>query len=209
MPTLPGLSEIDICNMALMEIGRGAMLSSIDDNSQPARIVKLRYPYARDAVLQAYDWNFATARAALAANAQAPAFEYAAAYDLPSEPWCLQVRSVYLGERDMWKVEGRQILTDVGSPLQIVYTARVTDVAKFSPLFIDALVSRVAAAAAVTLSESKSKAQDLWNVYLGKINEARRRDAQEGQPDPMPTNSWVGDRLGNFTAPYADWNPNA
>lgn len=188
MPTLGEYSEVAVCNLALQEVGRGAQITAMDENNQAARACRLRYPYARDAVLRAYDWNFAARRASLPANATAPSFEYALAYDLPAD--CLQVRSVFEGEAEMWVVEGRQILTDMGAPLLVKYTALVTSPAAFDPLFVQTLAARIASDIAVQLSESTSKAQSLWQVYQAKLVEARRRDAQEGQPDQLPAGSW-------------------
>lgn len=204
MPTLGEYSEVAICNMALAEIGRGAQITSLDEVSQAARACKLRFPYARDAVLRAYDWNFAGRRAELAKNSAAPAFEFANAFDLP--PDCLLVRSVFGGEAERWVVEGRQILTDMGDPIFIKYTALVTDTAHFDPLFVEALAARVASDIAVQLSESVSRAQSLWQVYQAKLVEARRRDAQEGQPDGLPQGGWLDARHdGGGSSPYRDW----
>lgn len=207
MPTLGEYSEVAICNLALQEIGRGMMLTALDENTTAARACKLRYPYARDATLRGYDWNFASGRIELAKNATSPSFEFANAYDLPAD--CLRVRSIFNGEADDWKVEGRQILTDLGDPIQIKYTKRVTDPAQFDPLFVAALASRVAADIAISLSESTAKAQGLWQLYMGKLQEAWKNDAQEGQPDSLPQGSWVGSRFGGNVRPYSDWDPNA
>lgn len=203
MPTLGEYSEVAICNLALAAIGRGAQITSLDEASQAARACKLRYPYARDAVLRAYDWNFAAKRAELPKNATAPAFEYANAYDLPAD--CLIVRSVYDGEAEKWVVEGRQILTDMGDPIFIKYTQRVEDPAQFDPLFVEALAQRIASDIAVQLSESVSRSQGLWQVYQAKLIEARRRDAQEGQPESMPQGGWLDARMSTGFAPYRDW----
>jgi hypothetical protein len=203
MPTLGEYSEVAICNMALAAIGRGAQITSMDEASQSARACKLRYPYARDAVLRAYDWNFAAKRAELAKNATAPAFEYANAYDLPAD--CLIVRSVYDGEAEKWVVEGRQILTDMGDPIFVKYTRLETDTARFDALFVDALAARIASDIAVQLSESVSRSQGLWQVYQSKILEARRRDAQEGQPENLPQGGWLDARMDGGFAPYRDW----
>lgn len=204
MSTYGEYSEVAICNMALAEIGRGAMITSMDEASQAARACKLRYPYARDAVLRSYDWNFAAKRKELAAHSTAPAFEFARAFDLPDD--CLIVRSVYEGEGANWVVENRQILTDMGAPIYIKYTYRCTDVAKFDPLFVAALAARIASDIAVNLSESVSRAQSLWQVYQAKLGEARRRDAQEGQPDQMPQGSWLDARQSSGVRGYRDWD---
>lgn len=70
MPTLTSLSEVSICNLALQDLGRGLAITALDENSQAARVCRLRYPFARDACLRAYDWNFAAARASLPASLQ-------------------------------------------------------------------------------------------------------------------------------------------
>lgn len=204
MPTTGDYSEVAICNMALAEIGRGAQITSLDEASQAARACKLRYPYARDACLRAYDWNFAARRVELAANATAPAFEYARAFDLPAD--CLLVRSVYEGEAYKWVVEGRQILTDMAAPLYIKYTKLVTTPTEFDPLFVETLAARIAADIAVHLSESVSRAQTLWQVYQAKLIEARRRDAQEGQPESFPQGGWLDARNATGFMPYRDWD---
>ena len=200
-------SEVAICNLALQEIGRGMMITALDENSQAARTCKLRYPYARDAALRGYDWNFASARAQLPALADAPAFGFAKQYELPAD--CLRVRSLESGEAEDWRIEGRRILTNMGSPIFIQYTARVADPAQFDPLFVAALAARIAADVAVSLSESTSKAQGLWQIYLGKLHEAWKNDAIEGQPDSLPQGSWIGARFGQSVRPYSDWDPNA
>lgn len=192
MPTLTELSEVAICNLALQDVGRGLSLTALDENSQAARACRLRYPFARDACLRAYDWNFAAARASLAAMATPPAFGFANAYQLP--PDCLFVRSV--GERDdcTWVVEGGTLLTDDGAPLKITYTRAVTDAVLFDPLFVETLAVRIASEIALSLTESTAKAQALWQVYLHKLAEARRRDAQEGGDRPAHEPDWAGSR---------------
>lgn len=192
MPVFGEYSEVAICNMALAEVGRGAQITSMDEASQAARACKLRYPYARDACLRAYDWNFAGRRVSIAKNPAAPAFEYANAFALPAD--CLHVREVYEGNAERWVVEGRQILTDMGDPIQIKYTALVSDVGQFDPLFATTLAARLASEICVQLSESVSRAQSLWQVYQAKLIEARRRDAQEGQPDQFPSGGWIDAR---------------
>jgi hypothetical protein len=203
MPTMGEYSEVAICNMALAEIGRGAQITALDEASQAARACKLRYPYSRDAVLRAYDWNFAARRVEIAKNPVAPPFEFANAYDLPAD--CLLVRSVFDGEVEKWVVEGRQILTDMGAPIFVKYTALVTDTGQFDPLFVEALSARIASDICVQLSESVSRAQGLWQLYQMKLIEARRRDAQEGQGEQFPRGGWLDSRLDGGAAAYRDW----
>ncbi len=192
MPTLTELSEVAICNLALQDVGRGLAITALDENTQAARVCRLRYPFARDACLRAYDWNFAAARASLPALATAPAFGFANAYELP--PDCLFVRTVGEADDCTWLVESGALLTDDGAPLKITYTRAVTDPVLFDPLFAETLAVRIASEIAVSLTESTAKAQALWQVYQQKLAEARRRDALERGRDDSVDGYWVQSR---------------
>jgi len=192
VPLVSEPSEVAICNLALQDIGRGLTITALDENSQAARVCRLRYPFARDACLRAYDWNFAAGRARLPALAEPPPFGFANAYQLP--PDCLFVRDVEGGDEYGWTVESGKLLTDLSAPLYIRYTRAVTNVAAFDPLFAETLAARIASEVAISLSESIGKAQSLWQVYQSKLAEARRRDAQEGGPEEVVQGRWVESR---------------
>ncbi len=193
MPSFGEYSEVAICNMALAEIGRGAEIVSLDEKSEAARACRRRYPYARDAVLRSYDWNFAARRARLPASADLPAFGYARAYPLPSD--CLLVRAVHNACAGAWEVEQRQVLANTAPPLLITYTARITNPSVFDVLFTDALVTRLAADLAVQLADSQSRANSLHQLFQVKLGEARRRDADEGAAPHLLRSAWLDARF--------------
>jgi hypothetical protein len=203
MAELGNYSEVAVANLALQYMGRGAFITALDENTQAARVMRLQLPYARDAVLRAFPWNFAQRRAALPANATVPIFEFAAAYDLPND--CLWCHTVYGGDTWDWRVEGRQVLANIGAPLNIKYTSRITDLASADPLFFQALAARLGSDCAMSLTETASKANQLWQLYTSKLREARAVDSQEGQQDSMPDGSWSDGRMSDFFAPYNDW----
>lgn len=203
MAEVSDYSEVTLANNALQLIGRGKFIVSLDEDSQAARIMRAALPTVRDAVLRAYPWNFAQARAEIAEDETAPLFEYAHAYTLPED--CLFCHTIYNGDDQNWKVEGRKILTDMGAPIYIKYTRRVTDLAQGDPLFFDVLAARLAAQCAVSLSESTTKAAELWRLYNLKLRETRAVDAQEGQPDPLPRGTWHDGRIMGAFEPYSDW----
>jgi hypothetical protein len=192
VPLVSELSEVAICNLALQDLGRGLMITALDENSQAARACRLRYRYARDACLRAYDWNFAAGRASLPALAAAPAFGFANAFQLP--PDCLFVREVVGDDAVSWKIESGRLLTDLAAPLRVTYTRAEANPASFDPLFAEALAARIAADVAVSLTESTGKAQGLWQVYQSKLAEARRRDAQEGGAGGLMDGEWLSNR---------------
>jgi hypothetical protein len=192
MPTLADISEVAICNLALAELGRGAEITSLDENSQPARACRRRYPHARDAILRSYDWNFAARRASLPASAARPAFGYDNAFDLP--PDCLLVRAIH-DACTPWEVEGTRLLASTPPPLRITYTARVTNPGVFDSLFVDVLATRLAADLCVQLTENTPRAQALLQLVQLKLDEARHADAREGNSDRRQRSSWLDARF--------------
>jgi hypothetical protein len=60
---------------------------------------------------------------------------------------------------------------------------QVTDTAKFSPLFVQALAARIAADAAIPMTENRQLQVDMWGLYGDKLREAAARDGQQGTND--------------------------
>jgi len=173
-------SEVEICNLALQQMGRGLSITTLTPYDTASRLCARQYPISRDAVLRAYPWNFAQRRDELDAHADEPAFEFTYMYALPSD--YLGNLRLFDNDDQAFKIETyvvstvstiKVVLTDVGEPLQVKYTARVTDPTLFDPLFIEALAAHIASNIAVPLSESQSKAEGLWQIYQAKIREAR------------------------------------
>jgi len=189
-------SNVGIVNAALIKLGE-ATITSLSDSSKPARLANAIFEDIRDAVLQAHPWNFALARASLAANATAPTWGYDYAYDLPTAPnYCLKVVGIESDDIEgvVWKVEGRQIVTDEGAPLKIVYLKQVTDPNQFSALFREALAARLAAELAEPLKQSGPMAEAMRELYERKLQEARFADATEGTPDVVTADEWLNAR---------------
>ena len=76
-------SEIDICNLALSNLGNVATVASFDEGSAEADYCRRFYPIVRDELLEKHDWSFATRRAALA-QVTNPSSTWAYAYAAPS-----------------------------------------------------------------------------------------------------------------------------
>jgi len=204
-PTLPpssgGVSDVAIVNLALTKLG-DARITSLDDDSKPARTMKAIYELIRDAELRRRKWRFSIRRASLPALAEIPAFGYANAYQLPAD--CVKLlmvgdlapgvdlSDIRTGfDTELYSLEGRQILTDLAAPLSLRYQARVTDPAQFDATFVAALASRLAYEACEDLTQSSSKKQDAMNDYRLAIREAVAANAIEVVPTPLPDDSWL------------------
>lgn len=171
-------NDVQICNMALSKLGdEGDIASLTDDTSEKARVCNLHYEHIRDTLLESHTWNFAMSRAELSLNSTSPVFEFNNSFQLPAD--CLRVYDLWNTESD-YEVEGRNLLTDDGAA-KIKYISKLTDPAKFSTLFTEALATRLAAEIADQLSGSQSRRVSLLKEFKIKNSEAKMRDSQENK----------------------------
>lgn len=170
-------SQVGICNLALTILGADR-ITSLSDNNENARRLNAIYDEAVEDVLRAHPWNFAIARQALARLATTPAFEYDYEYQLPGD--CLRVLITSDGSNLItdFKIEGRKLLTDE-TTVYIKYITKVTDPNQFTSQFIYVFSSRLAAELAYAITNNKSTAEQMFQLYLERLNIAKQTDAQE------------------------------
>tara|TARA_R110000851_G_scaffold41032_3_gene103213 strand:- start:783 stop:1337 length:555 start_codon:yes stop_codon:yes gene_type:complete len=165
---------VEIANRSLTYLGANPITSLVDDTKE-ARSCNRLYAQTLDQLLRDHPWNFALKRVALAANTTAPVYEYTNAFDFPDS--CLRI--IEVDTTLAWVVEGRQIVTDAGAPLNIVYTERVTDPNLFDVKFIEVYALRLAADIAYDVTASQTVAQNAENKFAVLLKEARIIDGQE------------------------------
>ena len=101
-------SVVDICNIALSNLG-DQKISSLSDANERARVCHLRHEDVRDSVLRSHPWSCAIKRTQLARNDTAPVWGFDYAYSLPSD--CLRVLDVEEWETP-FRIENGNIVTD-------------------------------------------------------------------------------------------------
>jgi len=192
------VSETSICNQALTWLGQSA-IRSLDDNGDAAEWMRVNYAQIRDAVLQTRKWSFATVKA-VSTSQDLDAWGILYLHPRPLN-W-LSVFRVYsrvnvggLTIDKSFRMEGGNVV----SRWATVYMwgiEQVTDTAKFSPLFVQALAARIAADAAVALTQDRATQRDMWGLYEAKLSEAAAIDGQEGGNDVIESNSLIEARYG-------------
>ena len=190
-------SETQLCNMALMKCAAKPLIASLTEDSENARLCNTFYGAVRDAMLRSHPWNCAIERKTITALSDAPDSDYDYQYQLPTNPYCLRILQVgTLRQQPIaWKVEGRRLLTNEGSP-SIVYVKRITDTNEFDPMFIDALVIKLAIKIAMPLTESASIMDGLIKELEGiSLPEARSIDGQESSVNTMQIDDWTSYRF--------------
>jgi len=136
-------SVVNICNMALSQIGSDARVSSISppDGSVEAGVCADFYNLARTEMLEAGNWQFSLRRAALASVANASdvwAFAYAAPSAALMVKRIIQAGAGDDAESADFMQEGDVIYTNE-EDAKAVYTVDIVDTTKFSPSFVSAL----------------------------------------------------------------------
>lgn len=184
-------TQIDLCNSALQRVG-ATTITSLTDNSPEARACVVAYDSNRRSELRKYKWNFAITRAILTPDTTAPAFDYAYQFTLPTD--CLRVLRPNTEDLD-WNIEGRKILTNDGSTLQLRYIADVTNEALFDSVFYDVLAAALAVDLVERITQSNTKKQLLMAEYKDLVNMGRRVNAIETGPEDPPDDGWWTVRL--------------
>lgn len=181
------LSETKICNMSLGRIGarRGETgeLSDVEtDTSVEAIHCRQHYEQTRNALLESYRWRFAMERVALKVTTTTPAFEYKYVFALPSD----FLRQVSIYEESprtqyyKYAFEGEKFYSDESS-VNLRYIRKITDVDKFTPLFIEIFVLKLARKLVLPLSKGMEMLDSIDKELKPLLKKANRMDFNERQ----------------------------
>ena len=195
------MSELDICNAALIKLGADR-ITALNENNNRARAMNARYAAVRDAELARHRWKFSIRRVTLAALAAAPdGDDYARQFQLPNDYIRLiegadiadaaDLSDYRSGGRQLYSVEGRRILTNLAAPLSIRYIAQITDTSLFVPDFAEALASRLTDECCERITDSDSKREAAKADYKQAIREALRARCLEAPPQQVADDTWV------------------
>ena len=174
------ISEVSICNQALMNLGANPIIS-LDDDTTEAKICKVFYEPIRNVLLETNNWTFTIQWLTLAQAASPPLSEFANAFPLPvNASRVLFVGENYERPNRKWQVEGNNIVTDETTcKAQVVILE--TDPNKYSAAFIQALVARLSADMAIAITNSRSLYETHMQIFGMKLQEAISTDNLQGK----------------------------
>jgi len=195
-------SVIEICNLSLAHIGQGS-INSLDEASPQAKKCNLFYTNTRDSLLRQFPWNFST-KSILLSQMSTDTNGWLYTYQHP--PTSLWVRKVFTAEDVDPDVPYEYEIVSTGTEKYIccdLYqayakcTIRIEDTTLFDPLFIDALVYKLALDLCMPLTNSSNKTQEIMSKLQTALSYAMVSGATEGsQKKPLaqqarPVNSYV------------------
>lgn len=197
------ISDVIIGNMALSFVGaKRDIVTALTDDVAGAKAVNLWYEYARLSTLEAYNWNFARKRVALAVHADAPPAEWAYRYTFPAST--VAIRKIWnpMGETAdaiPYDIEliaagtAKCIVTNAQDAIAIC-TADVTNTSLFSPTFAVAFARKIAELIAYSIT-GKESVQNLQTQHFNfLIQQAAALDAQQTVKDPPRDTDWIRGR---------------
>lgn len=192
-------SQIDICNVALTDVG-GNAINAIDEGGKEADLCYLYWDSLVDEVLSEHTWNFAKKWVNLAEDSGYVMVdgEYSTAFQLPND-YIRISRPENLALQ--YEIRETTLLCNEDT-LAIEYIFRVSNVEKFTPGFRMALIARLRASLAIPMARKGSKAVDWMGIYLSReLPNAKKKDSNENSPSEEAvhrhidaTDSWLVSR---------------
>ena len=169
-------SDVDVCNAALQMLGLDP-IASLTDETTEADFCNLHYPVIRNSYLQSYSWKFATGQQALSLLVDTPLFDWTYAFQLPTNMLRLEKISAAATTFD---IQGKKLLCN-SNEVSIEALFELGE-ENYPDYFLEALILKFAAHAALPLLEDAEKAKELGKQFDEANMRARRTDAWQHPP---------------------------
>ena len=183
-------SKTEIANMALHRVGALRIMDLNDQDSKSARVVRDFFEPAIREVGRLAEWQCLKDRAMLGQLATVPSFGWDYAYQLPVTFLRLvKLNGIsYRGEEsDDHELEGSKLLTDAETA-NIEFIAYKEETADYDPLFVKAIVAKLAAEIALPIRQDEGLAARLMQEFeqlalpKGRIKTAGERKGARFNP---------------------------
>lgn len=197
------MTSTDICNLALAYLAKGR-ITSLTQQTEEARQCAMHYDHCRRMLLRSYRWGFARRVEKLALLASTvPGWDFV--YGYPSN--CLVVRFVFeedkadrkewnRDEYDVGVVEGVKVLCSNVENAWCEYTEDVTEVAKMTEEFIEALARYLAASMAMVVTGNAEMMNANYQLMQAALQQAQVEAAREREQTPKWPTKYAEVRFG-------------
>lgn len=193
--TAPSDSDVALCNRALTRLSAN-QITSLDQESREARLLKANFEFLRDDVNAAHAWGFALKQANLAQDAGTPEWGATYQYTIPDDLLgFITEKNELQGIDQPYRILGDYIVTNA-TEVKIEYVSRVTDMNKWHTQAKEALIARLMAEIGPAITERFNSVQGLYNVYLEKLSLAGSYNGAEVTPRELIVDTWLGSRWG-------------
>lgn len=186
------LNITGIANSALIKLGQSP-ITSIDDGTPNANIIKARIDFVRQFVLRLHPWNCAIDGVQSAPSSSSPTFGYVYKHQLPAN--CLRVLKVDPEEVE-YRIQGRSIHCDSNAiSITFIKDAPVSDL----DVALGEAISLYLAWDTCEKITGSTEQRDRLNVDFRKcLGLAKSIDAQEERDYELDANLFIDSRVGGF-----------
>lgn len=204
-------SKLQIVNRALGEFGH-ARMASLEESSPAARLVAAVYEDVLEEVLELVAWPFAnkdSGALALVGEVDADGIQPVQGWDylyaIPNG--CVKVRSVFpdggafVSDQEKTTHQNFEEVTHPTSGATVIatdvedayskFTARVTDTARYTPAFRKLLISALANAMCLTITQKQDLADRMEARYERAKSEAARISKGRENPKQVKTSGYI------------------
>lgn len=175
-------AEIDLVNLALMQLHQGEVTSLLDSNDPLAQLALKAVAMVRRGLLRSSTlWNFAKQRASASRVTTAtPAFDFDSFYTLPND--CLRIHRIgeLAADKVSHDIQGRYLcLQDTEPSVYLTYTRDEEDINKWDALFVEAFVIELAIWLCFPVTGDRAIQRELRSRLTEILSEAATVDLQE------------------------------
>lgn len=167
-------SEVSIANQALAYLGE-PRIQSLDQNTNSAKAANDMMRPSIEEVLELHDWNECRARVKPASLADAPAFGFSKAYQLPAD----FIRLISINEDEIdYELEGGKIFTDEDD-IELRYIAYPSSVTVIRPALARAISAKLAQNISVIVTGEAAMQDKMLALFERMLARARTNNARE------------------------------
>jgi hypothetical protein len=178
-------------NLALTRLGETQRIISLTEESPLATLVNSIYDLSVEDAIGRYNWSAATFRASLAQLAEAPLYEYAYRYALPTDPRLVRLLTINDSEVEVpHRVENNTLLTDCGE-VNITYLGFIEEPGNYGYYLGDSISWTLVKNLTYVLTGDKALQQQYREEAEAKILENQALDGQQSTPVQISTNRYV------------------
>lgn len=206
-------TEVQICNLALSQLGQSPIASIETPTTTAETVCSLHFAQTRKEVLRSHVFNFSKKLSTLTVDAtKTPAFGFTYAYALPND----FVRLLALGDISLdddidhkeYEISDGYIFTDYedGGTLNITYVYNCTTVTKYDALFTKLLYLQLASDVAYAFTAKPSMIRQLEDRLQQAEIKAAAVAGQEKKPRRIERSYWKRRRLGGSRIDNTHWS---
>lgn len=195
------VTDVQICNMALQELGANRIINLTTETKEEATLCNLFYRPVVDEVLRSHPWNCATWYQTLAQVDSGDAdylltnfdkWEYQ--YALPVNPYCLRVLEISDYPDADYEIVRDYLLcnleTTATTVVKLKYIQRIEDESKFDSLLVRAIAYRLAADLTDKLTNSRKTRSEMLELFEWALRNARAIDGLESTAPDVDNDDW-------------------